>query len=52
MLLCPRNPGIRTRDNAMLARIVTLVADYTKLNYNDAVGGPSGASAELVDATE
>lgn len=40
------------QDNAMLARIVTLVADYTKLNYNDAVGGPSGASAALVDATE
>lgn len=40
------------QDNAMLARIVTLVADYTKGNYSDAVGGPSGAPAELVNATE
>jgi hypothetical protein len=40
------------QDNAMLARIVTLVADYTSGNYNDAVGGPSGATEELVNATE
>ena len=40
------------QDNAMLARIVTLVADYTNRNYQDAVGGPSGASEELVNAVE
>jgi len=40
------------QDNAMLARIVTLVADYTSRNYQEAVGGPSGAPAELVNATE
>lgn len=40
------------QDNAMLARIVTLVADYTSRNYQDAVGGPSGATEELVNATE
>jgi hypothetical protein len=40
------------QDNAMLARIVTLVADYTNRNYPEAVGGPSGAPQELVDATE
>ena len=36
------------QDNAMLARIVTLVADYTNRNYHEAVGGPSGAPEELV----
>jgi len=40
------------QDNAMLARIVTLIADYTSRNYKEAVGGPSGASAELVNASE
>jgi hypothetical protein len=40
------------QDNAMLARIVTLVADYTSGNYQDAVGGPSGATAELVNAAD
>jgi hypothetical protein len=40
------------QDNAMLARIVTLVSDYTSRNYHEAVGGPSGASEELVNATE
>jgi hypothetical protein len=40
------------QDNAMLARIVTLIADYTKGNYQEAVGGPSGAPQELVDAKE
>lgn len=40
------------QDNAMLARIVTLVAEYTKANYEKAVGGISGAPAELVNATE
>jgi hypothetical protein len=40
------------QDNAMLARIVTLVADYTSRNYQDAVGGPSGATEELVNASE
>lgn len=40
------------QDNAMLARIVRLVADYTKSNYQEAVGGPSGASEEMVNATE
>jgi len=40
------------QDNAMLARIVTLVADYTSRNYQEAMGGPSGAPAELVNATE
>jgi hypothetical protein len=39
------------QDNAMLARIVTLVADYTSRNYQEAVGGPSGAPQELVDAS-
>ncbi|MBM4261820.1 MAG: hypothetical protein FJ145_10350 [Deltaproteobacteria bacterium] len=39
------------QDNAMLSRIVTLVADYTKRNYDAAVGGPSGAPQELVNAT-
>jgi hypothetical protein len=39
------------QDNAMLARIVTLVADYTSRNYQEAVGGPSGAPAELVNGT-
>jgi hypothetical protein len=36
------------QDNAMLSRIVTLVADYTSHNYQQAVGGPSGAPEELV----
>jgi hypothetical protein len=40
------------QDNAMLARIVTLVADYTKRNYEEAVGGPSGALEDLVNAGE
>jgi hypothetical protein len=40
------------QDNAMLARIVTLVADYTKRNYQEAVGGPSGAPEDLVNAGE
>lgn len=40
------------QDNAMLARIVTLVADYTSRNYQEAVGGPSGAPADLVNATD
>jgi hypothetical protein len=40
------------QDNAMLARIVTLIADYTNRNFQEAVGGPSGAPQELVDATE
>ncbi|HKY06638.1 MAG TPA: hypothetical protein VJQ55_00265 [Candidatus Binatia bacterium] len=40
------------QDNAMLARIVTLVAEYTNGNYDSAVGGPSGATEELVNATD
>ena len=40
------------QDNAMLARIVTLVADYTSRNYDNPVGGPSGATEDLVNATE
>jgi hypothetical protein len=36
----------------MLARIVTLVTDYTKRNYQEAVGGPSGAPEDLVNAGE
>lgn len=36
------------QDNAMLSRIVTLVVDYTSHNYQQAVGGPSGAPEELV----
>jgi hypothetical protein len=40
------------QDNAMLARIVTLIADYLGRNYQEAVGGPSGAPAELVNAQE
>jgi hypothetical protein len=40
------------QDNAMLARIVTLVADYTSRNYPEAVGGPSGATEELVNAPD
>jgi hypothetical protein len=40
------------QDNAMLARIATLVADYTSRNYQDAIGGPSGATEDLVNASE
>jgi hypothetical protein len=40
------------QDNAMLARIVTLVADYTRRNYETAVGGPSGATDEFVNAAD
>ena len=40
------------QDNAMLARIVTLVTDYTSRNYENAVGGPSGATDEFVTAAE
>jgi hypothetical protein len=40
------------QDNAMLARIVTLVANYTTHNYEAAVGGPSGATDEFVNATD
>jgi hypothetical protein len=40
------------QDNAMLGRVVTLVADYTNGNYKSAVGGPSGATDELVNATD
>ena len=40
------------QDNAMLARIVTLVADYTSRNYQEAIGGRSGATDELVNASE
>lgn len=40
------------QDNAMLARIVTLVADYTSRNYDTAVGGPSGATDEFVNAAD
>jgi hypothetical protein len=40
------------QDNAMLARIVTLVADYTNHNFEAAVGGPSGAPEDLVNATQ
>jgi hypothetical protein len=40
------------QDNAMLARIVTLVADYTSRNYDTAVGGPSGATDEFVNAVD
>lgn len=40
------------QDNAMLARIVTLVADYTNRNYREAVGGPSGATDDLVNAPD
>jgi hypothetical protein len=36
----------------MLARIVTLVADYTNRNYREAVGGPSGATDDLVNAAD
>jgi hypothetical protein len=38
------------QDNAMLPRIVTLVADYPNRNYREAVGGPSGATEDLVNA--
>jgi len=40
------------QDNAMLSRIVTLVADFTSHNYQKAVGGPSGAPEELVHPAE
>jgi len=40
------------QDNAMLSRIVTLVADFTSHNYQKAVGGPSGAPEELVHLAE
>ncbi len=40
------------QDNAMLYRIVTLVADYTSHNYDEAVGGASGAPEELVHPAE
>jgi hypothetical protein len=40
------------QDNAMLSRIVTLVADFTSHNYQEAVGGPSGAPEELVHPAE
>jgi hypothetical protein len=30
------------QDNAMLARIVTLVADYTTRTYGERVGGENG----------
>ena len=40
------------QDNAMLSRIVTLVTDYTSRNYQQAVGGPSGAPEELVNPAE
>jgi len=40
------------QDNAMLSRIVTLVADFTRDNYQQAVGGPSGAPKELVHPAE
>lgn len=38
------------QDNAMLARIVTLAADYNTKNYGARVGGESGATADLVAA--
>jgi len=34
------------QDNAMLARIVTLVADYTTRNYQGSVGGETGFTAD------
>lgn len=40
------------QDNAMLSRIVTQVADFTSRNYQEAVGGPSGAPEELVHPAE
>jgi hypothetical protein len=40
------------QDNAMLSRVVTLVADYTNSNYPTAVGGPSGATDELVNGAD
>ncbi len=35
------------QDNAMLARITTLVADYNRRNYAERVGGESGAGQEM-----
>lgn len=40
------------QDNAMLSRIVTLVADFTSHNYQEAVGGPSGAPEKYVRPVE
>jgi hypothetical protein len=34
------------QDNAMLARIATLVANYTSRNYDHSVGGETGADAD------
>lgn len=35
-------------DNAMLSRIANLITDYTRNNYAQAVGGPTGAPANRV----
>lgn len=40
------------QDNAMLSRIVTLVADFTSRNYQEAVGGPSGAPEKFIRSAE
>lgn len=40
------------QDNAMLSRIVTLVVDFTNHNYQEAVGGPSGAPEKFVRSAE
>jgi hypothetical protein len=35
-------------DNAMLSRVASLITTYTKDNYADAVGGPTGAPPDRV----
>ena len=38
-------------DNMMLVRVGELVAEYIIRNHKEAVGGPTGATAELVAPT-
>jgi hypothetical protein len=35
-------------DNAMLSRVANLITTYTKDNYADAVGGPTGVPPDRV----